>query len=94
MEKFLVPSPLKSCNKPQFPIQMPALLLVAFVVGLMTRDDGNCVFPLEMVGVYSVGLVDKTTLPDPVEVLTPVPPLATGNTLLELLIIYIQLLPL
>jgi hypothetical protein len=30
-------------------------------------------------GVTSVGLVDKTTLPVPVEVVTPVPPLATFN---------------
>jgi hypothetical protein len=30
-------------------------------------------------GVTSVGLVDKTTLPVPVEVVTPVPPLATGS---------------
>ena len=30
-------------------------------------------------GVVSVGLVDKTTLPEPVEVVTPVPPLATGK---------------
>lgn len=30
-------------------------------------------------GVTSVGLVDNTTLPVPVEVVTPVPPLATGK---------------
>jgi hypothetical protein len=30
-------------------------------------------------GVTSVGLVDNTVLPDPVEVVTPVPPLATGR---------------
>jgi hypothetical protein len=30
-------------------------------------------------GVTNVGLVDKTTLPEPVEVVTPVPPLATGR---------------
>ena len=31
------------------------------------------------IGVTSVGLVDKTVLPVPVEVVTPVPPLATGS---------------
>ena len=31
------------------------------------------------IGVTSVGLVDNTVLPEPVEVVTPVPPLATGN---------------
>ena len=30
-------------------------------------------------GVTSVGLVDRTVLPDPVEVVTPVPPLATAK---------------
>jgi hypothetical protein len=30
-------------------------------------------------GVTSVGLVERTVLPDPVEVVTPVPPLATGK---------------
>lgn len=30
-------------------------------------------------GVVNVGLVPKTTAPDPVEVVTPVPPLATGS---------------
>ena len=30
-------------------------------------------------GVTSVGLVLRTTLPEPVEVVTPVPPLATGK---------------
>jgi len=31
------------------------------------------------VGVTKVGELDNTTLPEPVEVVTPVPPLATGN---------------
>jgi hypothetical protein len=31
------------------------------------------------IGVTSVGDVDKTTLPEPVEVVTPVPPAATAN---------------
>jgi len=31
------------------------------------------------IGVTSVGLVDNTLLPEPVEVVTPVPPLATGS---------------
>ena len=30
-------------------------------------------------GAVNVGLVANTTLPDPVDVVTPVPPLATGN---------------
>ena len=31
------------------------------------------------IGVTNVGLVDNTLLPEPVEVVTPVPPAATGN---------------
>jgi hypothetical protein len=33
-----------------------------------------------IVGVVKAALVDRTLLPDPVEVVTPVPPLATGKT--------------
>jgi hypothetical protein len=43
--------------------------------------------PLEGVpkaGVTSVGLLDSTTDPEPVEVVTPVPPLATGRTPVKL----------
>ena len=34
-------------------------------------------------GVTNVGLVDNTLLPEPVEVVTPVPPLATGSAVPE-----------
>jgi hypothetical protein len=37
-----------------------------------------------MLGVVSVGLVDKTTFPVPVEVVTPVPPPTTAKTPVEL----------
>jgi len=48
------------------------------------------------IGVTSVGLVDRTTLPVPVEVVTPVPPLATGNvpvTLVAKLTKVVELVP-
>ena len=38
------------------------------------------------VGVVSVGELDNTTLPVPVEEVTPVPPLATGNVPVTLLV--------
>jgi hypothetical protein len=38
------------------------------------------------IGVTNVGLVDKTTFPVPVEVVTPVPPLATGKVPVRLVI--------
>ena len=47
-------------------------------------------------GVTSVGLVDRTLLPEPVEVVTPVPPLATGNvpvTLVARLTKVVELVP-
>jgi hypothetical protein len=36
-----------------------------------------------IVGVAIVGLVERTLLPEPVEVVTPVPPLATGSAVPE-----------
>lgn len=38
------------------------------------------------IGVTNVGLVDSTLLPEPVEVVTPVPPLRTGTTPTELIV--------
>jgi hypothetical protein len=37
-------------------------------------DDG-----VPSTGVTRVGLVERTTFPEPVDVVTPVPPLATGR---------------
>jgi len=36
-------------------------------------------FGVVSVGLVSVGLVDRTTFPEPVEVVTPVPPEATAR---------------
>jgi len=51
---------------------------VAFV---STAEDG-----VPSAGVTNVGLFDNTTLPDPVEDVTPVPPLATGKAVPDKLI--------
>jgi hypothetical protein len=55
--------------KPDTPVDMgkPVAFVKVALVGVPS------------IGVTKVGLVDKTTLPDPVLVVTPVPPLATGN---------------
>ncbi len=53
------------------PAVRPAAVPVMFVP---TRADG-----VPRAGVTRVGLFDKTTAPVPVEVVTPVPPLATGR---------------
>ena len=42
------------------------------------------------IGVTSVGLVDKTTLPVPVLVVTPVPPLATGSVPVTLVVKFVK----
>ena len=53
----------------------PMLRLEAVPVMLVpTNVEG-----VPKLGVTKVGLVDRTLLPEPVEVVTPVPPLATGN---------------
>ena len=54
-----------------FPAVNPAAVPVRLVA---TPDAG-----VPRIGVTKVGLVDKTTLPEPVLVVTPVPPLATGS---------------
>ena len=54
------------------PAVSPAAVPVMFVP---TRADG-----VPRAGVTNVGEFDRTTLPVPVEVVTPVPPLATGVT--------------
>jgi hypothetical protein len=62
------------------------LLVSVSVVALPTKvsvEVGNVNVPvltIELItGVTSVGDVDKTTFPEPVEVVTPVPPLATDK---------------
>ena len=62
---------------------------VTCVVRLTVPDRALVGYPVQLVrvpevgvprtGVTSVGDVDSTVLPEPVEVATPVPPLATGN---------------
>jgi hypothetical protein len=49
-------------------------------VALVSTPDAG----VPSAGVTRVGLVDKTTLPVPVEVVTPVPPLATGSVPVKL----------
>lgn len=53
------------------PMLKPEAVPVMFVP---TKAEG-----VPKAGVTSVGLLDNTTLPEPVDVVTPVPPLATGK---------------
>lgn len=74
------------------PVGMEAILpyhMVITPVGMMSRTKAVvaiCVLsvPIAAVGAAGVpprvGDVDKTTEPEPVEVVTPVPPLATAKT--------------
>ena len=49
------------------------------VKGSPVQLDNVPLVGVPRIGVTNVGDVLKTTLPDPVEVVTPVPPLATGS---------------
>ena len=68
------------------PIFKPAAVPVMFVP---TNAEG-----VPKAGVTKVGEFDKTTLPVPVEVVTPVPPLATAKVPPVELLMYTQALPL
>jgi hypothetical protein len=52
----------------------PPTSVIAYTVSVNPVNVG-----LEIAGVVSEGLVDKTTLPEPVELVTPVPPEATAK---------------
>jgi hypothetical protein len=63
-----------------FVVTLEAVNAVAVpVMFVPTSADG-----VPKAGVTRVGLVDKTTLPVPVEIVTPVPPLATGSVPVKL----------
>ena len=59
------------------PVPSPATpVLIGKPVALVSVADVG----VPRIGVTNVGLVDRTLLPEPVEVVTPVPPLRTGST--------------
>ena len=79
-------------NVVAFPTDVTSPVRLAFVVTLLAVNA--VAVPVMFVptsaegvpsaGVTNVGLVERTVLPEPVEVVTPVPPLETGRT--ELLV--------
>jgi hypothetical protein len=78
-----VPSPLQNVEADAF---VPLFKLVTGRLPVTPVDKGSPVAFVSVaeagvpkVGVTNVGLVDNTLLPEPVEVVTPVPPLATGS---------------
>jgi hypothetical protein len=52
---------------------------VAFATGILVQFVSTPDVGVPSIGVTKVGLVESTLLPDPVEVVTPVPPLATAK---------------
>jgi hypothetical protein len=79
-------------NVVAFPTDVTSPVRLAFVVTLLavnavavpvmfvpTNADG-----VPNAGVTNVGLVERTVLPEPVEVVTPVPPPTTAKTPVEL----------
>lgn len=78
LDKTLLPLPVDVVT-PVPPLATGSVPVTPVVKGrpvtfVITPDAG-----VPKAGVTRVGLVDKTTLPEPVEVVTPVPPLATGS---------------
>ena len=80
-----VTSPVKLALVVTVPAVKPAAVPVMFVP---TNAEG-----VPKAGVTKVGEFDKTTLPVPVEVVTPVPPLAMDKVLPVELLMYTQALP-
>ncbi len=76
IEKFVVASVVAAAAVVALPEVKPAAVPVMFVP---TKADG-----VPRAGVTSVGLVLRTVLPVPVEVVTPVPPLTTAKTPVKL----------
>jgi hypothetical protein len=54
-------------------------LPVAFATGILVQFVRAPDVGVPSIGVTKVGLVESTLAPEPVEVVTPVPPLATSN---------------
>jgi hypothetical protein len=63
------------------PLVLPVMLEVKELILPVTDKLVPVAAP--SIGVTKVGLVESTLLPEPVEVVTPVPPLATGNAVPE-----------
>jgi hypothetical protein len=85
-----VPPAPKEIVEPSVPVKVRVLLEVRVLPSATVKVEavaGAVIVTLfkvvadatPKVGVAKVGEDDKTTFPEPVEVVTPVPPLATGN---------------
>ena len=78
VERTVLPVPVETVT-PVPPLATGSVPVTPVVKGkpvvlVSTPDVG-----VPKIGVTKVGLVDKTLLPDPVELVTPVPPFATGK---------------
>jgi hypothetical protein len=84
-EAIFVAPYLKYSLPPDSTIEKPVVTTLPALPVVFWLSDGNVQFArlpdvgVPSKGVTSVGLVDNTLLPEPVEVVTPVPPEATAR---------------
>jgi hypothetical protein len=78
VESTLLPEPVELVT-PVPPLATGRVPVTPVVKGKPVVLVSTPLVGVPKIGVTKVGLVDKTLLPDPVEVVTPVPPFATGK---------------
>jgi len=77
VDRTLLPEPVEVVTP--VPPLATAKVPVAFATGILVQFVRVPEVGVPSTGVTKVGEVERTTLPDPVEVVTPVPPLATAR---------------
>lgn len=78
VERTLFPEPVEVVT-PVPPLATGRVPVTPVVIGNPVQLVKTPAEGVPMFGVVNAGLVDKTLLPEPVELVTPVPPLATGK---------------
>jgi len=78
VDKTLLPEPVLVVT-PVPPLATGSVPVTPVVTGKPVQFVSTPADGVPMFGVVNAGLVDKTLFPEPVEVVTPVPPLATGR---------------
>ena len=78
VDKTLLPEPVLVVT-PVPPLATGSVPVTPVVTGKPVQFVSTPADGVPMFGVVNAGLVDRTLFPEPVEVVTPVPPLATGR---------------
>ena len=77
-DRTLLPEPVDAVT-PVPPLATGNVPVTPVVIGKPVQLVKTPAEGVPMFGVVNAGLVDRTLFPEPVEVVTPVPPLATGS---------------